>query len=87
LRRNRGECRKEGDNIEITTLNVRSQIGPEKPEEFELSFNKEKLDILGLAEARKMGYSIIQTNQRRKLFCFIGSTPGQTKLGRNGERL
>jgi len=36
--------------------------------------------MLGLAEVRKMGESIVQT-KRGNLFCFIGSTPGQKGVG------
>ena len=51
-------------------------IGPEKLEELELAFNKEELGILGLAEIRKMGESIVQTKEGNP-FRFIGSAPGQ----------
>ena len=71
--------RKKEENIEIATLNIRTLIGPEKLTELELAFEREKLDILGLAKTRRMGEGIIQT-RKGNLLCYMGNTPGQKRV-------
>ena len=52
-----------GNFIKIGTLNVRSLKGEEKILELENAMNDSKIDILGLAEIRRLDEKIVKSGQ------------------------
>lgn len=65
--------------LHIATFNVRSLSTIQKYIELTHAIQKIKVDILGLAETRKMGCKIEEHSNH--IFCYIGETPGLYGVG------
>ncbi|XP_052746683.1 uncharacterized protein LOC128199732 [Bicyclus anynana] len=65
--------------LKIGTLNVRSLARTEKFIELTYLLQKIKIDVLGLAEVRKMGCAIEE--HEKYIFCYKGETLGQYGVG------
>ncbi len=69
-----------GQIINLGSLNVRTLRKEENFEELEEAFEEGKLDILGMAEIRREGESIMET-KRGNLFYYMGQKGGQKGVG------
>lgn len=71
---------KHTDSVLVVWLNVRTLKHQENLDELEYAFQNSNLDIIGLAEIRREGDTII-TTKLGNLLCYIGTKGGQRGVG------
>lgn len=67
------------NHLKIATYNVRSLSSTEKYTELMYALQNINIDILGLAETRRMGCKIEEHDNH--IFCYVGETPGLYGVG------